>query len=260
MVDMRNRLRLKKALVDPFGPPSTGFQARALASLGRSRSRRIVSRTVSMIAFAALLGVAVTAIIAGHVIRLPSESVGLSHQDADQLAQLRQRPLQFPALGPTGSCPSTALHEIHAFYRVGGDRETIEAFGSTGPIYGRGGPQIHADQGYYYVVEYLSDATYPGLALVRGQELSRPEPLMFAGPMAQGRLVRTGLIEGTRTKLFDELVLPRATGGPAVWRTWQVIQGIPGPGCYGIQLDGPSFHDTIVVEVISGGAAQLPAP
>ncbi len=78
---------------------------------------------------------------------------------------------------------------------------------------------------------------------------------MFVGTMATGSLVTTDTVAGpgTSTQFFDELVLPPGPATSSVWRQWHVLQGVPGLGCYGFQLDGPSFHDTFVVTVQQGG-------
>jgi len=252
MIDERNRRLLKEALVEPFGPPSPNLERTALASLERSRVRRAVTRILAVAAVLAFIGLAASIALAAHLFRDNSGPAGLSSaQIARELAQLRQRPLDLPALGPNGTCPETPQPAKSVFFRKG-QYQTIggPVFGNHGPIYGWGGPETTGAHGYYFNVTWLSDASYRGLALVRGRRLDGTQQLVFAGPLAAGSLVTTDTIEGKATRLFDELVLPSSSPSSSVWRQWPVLQGVPGGGCYGFQLDGPSFHDTFVVLVL----------
>jgi hypothetical protein len=260
MIDDRNRRRLKQALIEPFDPPSPNLERLALTSLERLPARRTTSvRVLAWTAFLVFMALAATITLAGHLLRDNSGPVRPSPQQiALQLAQLRQRPLNLPTLRPNGSpngtCPvgSPLLKEV---YFKNGPLHTVAEYviGNHGPIYGLGGPAVSGDLGYYYQVTYLSDARYQGLALVRGRRLDGPQQLMFSGPMATGSLVTTDTIDGKSTQFFDELFLPPASPTSSVWRQWPVLQGVPGAGCYGFQIDGPSFHDTFAVYVPPGG-------
>lgn len=255
MIDERNRRRLKQALIEPFPPPSPNLERITLASLERSPVRRTSTRVVALAAFLVFMVVAASIALAGHVLRDNSGPVHLSPQQiALQLAQLRQRPLNLPVLGPDGNCHDSPV-SMKSVYFGKGVRQTMAGpvYGNHGPIYGYGGPEVIADHGYYYHVTYLSDAKYQGIALVRGRRLDGTERIVFSGPLATGALVTTETIEGTPIRFFDELVLPQGPPNGSVWRQWPVLQGVPGPGCYGFQVDGPSFHDTFTVSVRLGG-------
>jgi hypothetical protein len=244
MIDERNRRRLKQALIEPFGPPRPNLDRIALALLERSPVRRTSTRVLALAAFLVFMALAASITLAGHLLRDNSGPVGPSPQQiALQLAQLRQRPLNLPTLGPNGSCPETKLNQT----------VSRPLYANQGPIYGEGGPEVTGDHGYYYHATWLSDAKYQGLALVRGRRLDGTQQIMFAGPLAAGSLVTTDTIGGTPTRLFDELVLPPGPPNGSVWRQWPVLQGVPGPGCYGFQFDGPSFRDTFVISVAPGG-------
>jgi len=267
MIDERNHLRLKQALIEPFGPPKPNLGRIALASLERSAARRTSSRVLALAAFLVFMALAASIALASRLLRDNSGPVRPSPQQiALQLAQLRARPLDFPTLLPDGSCPVTTQPTKDVYFKKGPNQIITEVvFGNHGPIYGLGGPETTGDHGYYYRVTYLSDAKYQGLALVRGRQLDGTQQLMFDGPMATGSLVTTDTVygPGTSTQFFDELllppgpasipVLPRTPASIRVWRQWHVTQGVPGAGCYGFQLDGPSFHDTFVVSVPQGG-------
>lgn len=267
MMEERNRLRLKQALIEPFGPPKPNFERAVLSSLERSIARRTPSRMLALTAFLVFMVLAASIALASRALRDASSVVGSSPQEiALQLAHLRQRPLNFPTLLPDGSCPVTTQPTRDVYFKKGPNQVITEVvFGNHGPIYGLGGPETTGNHGYYYHVTWLSDAKYQGLALIRGRRLDGPQQVMFAGPMATGSLVTADTAEssGTLTQFFDELVLPPGPAsipvspqGPAsvaVWRQWHVTQGVPRAGCYGFQIDGPSFHDTLVVSVPQGG-------
>jgi len=244
MMDEGNRRRLKQALIEPFSPPSPNLERIALEALERWSFRRTSTRVMALAAFLVFMALAASIALAGHLLRDNSGPVGPSPQQiALQLAQLRQRPLNLPALGPNRGCPETKLNQT----------TSRPLYANQGPIYGEGGPEVTGDHGYYYHATWLSDAKYRGLALVRGRQLGGTQRIMFAGPLAAGSLVTTDTIGGTATRFFDELVLPPGPPTGSVWRQWPVLQGVPGPGCYGFQLDGPSFHDSFVVSVPQGG-------
>ena len=252
MIDERNRRQLKEALIEPFNPPSPNLERIALASLERSPVRRTSTRVLALAAFVLLMALAASIALAGRLLRDNSGPVGPSpRQIAQQLAELRQRPLDLPALGPNGSCPETDHPTVDIYFKKGPNQTVSRGvYGNHGPIYGDGGYEVTGDRGYYYHVAWLSDATYQGLALVRGRRLDGTQRIMFAGPLAAGSFVTTDTIEGTATRFFDELVLPPGPPTGSVWRRWPVLQGVPlGAGCSGFQLDGPSFRDTIVVFV-----------
>jgi hypothetical protein len=254
MIEERNRLRLKQALIEPFGPPSPKLERIALASLERLPVRRTSTRLLALAAFLAFVALAASIALAGHVLRDNSGPVRLSPQQiALQLAQLRQRPLNLPKLLADGACPDSPMPSKDVYFKVGGHVSSGYVYGNHGPIYGWGGGEITGNHGYYYHVTYLSDAKYQGLAIVRGRRLDGTQQLMFSGPLAAGSLVTTDTVDGTSTQFFDELVLPTGPPNGSVWRQWPVLQGVPGAGCYGFQLDGPSFQDNFVVTVRKGG-------
>jgi len=267
MIEDRNRRRLKQALIEPFGPPKPHLERIALSSLERSAVRRTSSRVLALAAFLVFMALAASIALASRLLRDNSGPVGPSPQQIGlQLAQLRERPLNLPALLRDGTCPVTTEPTKDVYFKKGPNQTITEVvIGNHGPIYGLGGPETTGDHGYYYQVTYLSDAKYQGLALIRGRRLDGPEQLMFAGPMATGALVTTDTVRGpgTSTQFFDELVLPPGPASIPIqppgsasgseWREWHVLQGVPAPGCYGFQVDGPSFHDTFAVSVPQGG-------
>jgi hypothetical protein len=262
MIDERNRLRLKQALIEPFGPPKPNLERIALASLERTRARRTLGRVLALTAFVVFMALAASIALAGRLLQDNSGPVHLSPQQiALQLAELRQRPLSLPALGPNGSCPETPQLIKNIYFKLGpwpNQTITTVVFANRGPIYGIYGfraPETTGKYGYYYRVTYLSDPVYNGLALVRGRRLDGTQQLMFSGPLAAGSPMTADAVGdlGASTQFFDELVLPPGPPNRSVWRQWRVLQGVPGAGCYGFQVDGPSFHDSFVVSIPPGG-------
>jgi hypothetical protein len=143
------------------------------------------------------------------------------------------------------------------FFQAGQGSVSPGLYGGRGPIYGQGGPETNGTHGYYYDVTWLSDASYHGVAIVRGRRLDGNQEIVFAGQLAAGRLVTTdnvGPIDNYRTmNFYSELVIPAGNPNDKVWRRWAVTQGVPGPGCYGFQIDGPSFQELVVTYVPPGG-------
>jgi len=260
VIEERNGRRLKQALIEPFGHPRPNLERIALAALERASVQRTSTRVLALAAFLVFMALAAAIALAGHLRIDNSSPAGPSPQQiAVQLAQLRQHPLDLPVLNTDGSCPNTPQQIKNIYFKLGpwpNQKITTVVSGNHGPIYailGFGGPETTGDHGYYYRMTYLSDARYQGLALVRGRRLDGTQQLMFSGPLAAGTQVTTDTVAGpgTSTQFFDELVLPPGT--QSGWRQWYVTQGVPGAGCYGFQIDGPSFHDTFVVSVPQGG-------
>jgi len=253
MIDERNRMRMKAALVEPFNPPRPDLERLAFASIERRRVQR-PNRALALAAFALFMVLAVSVALAGHLLR-PNPGPATPRQQVQiLLAQLRDRPMNLPQLGAGGRCIETPQVLKNAILNKGQKQpDTLSLYGTDGPIYGAGGPKTTGEHGYYYDVTWLSDAKYNGAALIRGRKLDGPEQIVFAGPLATGTLVTTDVIGGKSTPFYSELVIPsgQATGG--LWRQWHLYQGVPGPGCYGFQVDGPTFQQTVVVDVPQGG-------
>lgn len=251
MSDERNRLRMKAALVDPFGPPRLDLEQRALADIGGRRMSQS-NRLFAVAAFAIFMLVAVSVVLAGRVLRpTPGPATTPKPQVSVVLSQLEARPLHLPALGPGGTCNQTDQVFKDVFYtqKQKSAPYSLLLYGTTGPIYGEGGSGLHGNHGSYFHVTWLSDAAYEGIALVRGRKLDGPERIVFSGPLASGNLVTTETIDGVVTRFYDQLVIPQGPSNGSVWRTWQLWQGVPNGGCYAFQIDGPAFEQTVVVDV-----------
>jgi hypothetical protein len=144
-----------------------------------------------------------------------------------------RRPLRLPGLRRDGSCPATpavgppatAAHPVAAV-RVGD--------GPVYPVLFRAGGDGLLDQS---VVVYW-DAPRPlgGVVIVRGQRLGAPgDRIRFRDDNRRLHLVH---------------VLDPATAYPAgpQGHWWRPTPMRAGPGCYGLQIDGSTFSEVLVVE------------
>ena len=83
-------------------------------------------------------------------------------------------------------------------------------------------------------VLWVAAATYAGPVLIRGRQLDGPRAVGFgrgAVPLREMQLLRPGA---------------RSADEPTGYREWPSYPRVPGPGCYGYQVDGTSFSTTIV--------------
>lgn len=144
-----------------------------------------------------------------------------------------KRPLRLPGLGRDGSCPTTptagppmtVAHPVAAV-TVGN--------GPVYPVLFRAAPGGRLDQS---AVAYW-DAPKPlgGVAIVRGHRLGAPRDRIR--------------FQNDRQELSLIHVLDPATAhsaGPE-GRWWPPTRLRAGAGCYGFQIDGPSFSEVLVVE------------
>jgi hypothetical protein len=144
-----------------------------------------------------------------------------------------RRPLRLPSLRRDGSCPTspavgppiTPAHPVAAV--AVGD-------GPVYPVLFRAATDGRLD---HSAVAYW-DAPTPlgGPAIIRGHRLGAPKDrVRFRDDQQELRLVH---------------VLDPATAHPAgpQGRWWRPTRLRAGPGCYGLQIDGPRFSQVLVVE------------
>lgn len=190
---------------------------------------------------------------------LASPTAQQSVAPASNLADLRSRPLNQPAMAADGSCPSTQSHDVHAVVTVGKGGPNF-GFG-PGPAYLSGITQLYP--GAFDNEIWMIDATYRGPVLVRaGKAVSFQEPTTFAGQgyssagaPPPGPAVATVTIDGTAIPFYSELDLPAAdpTYPTGSWRLFFARTHIEAPGCYAFQLDGLTFS-TLIVFVVPDAA------
>jgi hypothetical protein len=82
---------------------------------------------------------------------------------------------------------------------------------------------------------WVAEPTFAGTIVIRGRSLSAAAtPLRFS-------------FSGDET---DRLELQAPHGAPSVaaWSFWATAMYVPGPGCYGVQIDTRDSRDTVVFE------------
>jgi hypothetical protein len=144
-----------------------------------------------------------------------------------------RRPLRLPGLRRDGSCPTSpatgpAITPAHPVAAVAvGD-------GPVYPVLFRAAAGNRLDPS---AVAYW-DAPEPlgGPAIVRGHRLGRPGD-------------RIGFQEGQEASRPVHVLDPAAAySNGARGRWWRPTRLRAGPGCYGLQIDGPRFSQVLVVE------------
>jgi hypothetical protein len=189
-----------------------------------------------------------------------SQAAQPSFATAANFADLRNRPLNQPALAADGSCPSDSSHDVKPVVTSGKGGPNF-GFG-PGPTYLSGIIQLYP--GAFDNEIWMIDASYMGPVLIRGhqvngaQVVSFDEPSVFAsggflsGALPPGSAVATVSIGGTQTPFYAELDLPAAdpTYAKGSWRLFFDSTHVEAPGCYAFQLDGFTFSTVIVFHVL----------
>lgn len=188
--------------------------------------------SLALVAGVLVVAVAVTALITWNALHNNVSPAGPVH--LTPLPQLEARPLVIPR----ASSQQTCSHHPGA--------NTLGHAYGEGPVYGNGGPETSSSWGYYWDVTYYVAAKVPGPILVRGEDLITGKAMVFVGSETDGTV--TGPAAGTDpsqspSTLRTELVLD-PTKAP---HTYFVRQGLPKDfvGCFGIQLDGPTFTEWV---------------
>jgi hypothetical protein len=160
---------------------------------------------------------------------------------------LKQRPVNLPTLEPGDSCPITT-----------GSRGTVpiqrHIFG--GALWFGKGP-------VYFALAWKAspgdDATFALEPVPREGNAHRAKTPWVAVPSYSGPILIRGLAldASRRALLFDatgagprnglELQAPQAPA-PSLWSFWASSMWVPGPGCYGVQIDTLGATDVVVFE------------
>lgn len=161
-----------------------------------------------------------------------------------------ERPIQVPQLGGGEACPvsvgsrATVPLQQHIFGAGG------VWFGS-GPVYFFLAWKASSDDDATFALEFVpyernayraktpwvSVPSYLGPILVRGRALD-----------ASSRALRFAA-NGSEPTDRLQLQAPRAPGA-SLWSFWPSSMWVPGPGCYGVQIDTLSGSDIVVFEAI----------
>ena len=177
-------------------------------------------------------------------------SGGVKGLEKQQSSPLDQRPLSLPRLRPNQPCPIStgrldAVPSQPQIFGGGGfwfgdgpvflglfwkDRDQSQAIFRLDPI-----PRDR--NAYRAKTGWAANPSFSGPILIRGHALDSEEtPLVFS---ASGR-----------PDSVLHLTAPEGAAGPSPtsWSFWPTSMWVPGPGCYGVQLDTASGTDVVVFQ------------
>ena len=237
---MSLRTELREALDDVVPARSApGMRERVmqttLATKRRQRKGRMVYQMrfpLALVAAVLIVALAVAGLITWNALRNNVAPVG--PVNLTPLQQLEARPLVMPRATSQQTCTDhPGANKLGFQY---GD----------GPVYGNGGWETSTSWGYYFDATYYVAATVPGPILVRGEDLISGKPMVFVGPKTDGTI--TGPAVGTDASQSPSTLRTEFVIDPSnPPRTFFVRQGLPKDyvGCFGIQMDGPTFTEWV---------------
>ena len=160
-----------------------------------------------------------------------ASSVAAKPKPSDPWKQLR-RQLHLPTLAAGEPCPVSDVRMRHGLAGVlGADPPYPLPFPQATLDLGRATPRN--DRRWAYAGRWLAPPRFAGRVLIRSRRVDRPATVGFA-KAAHGRR-------------SSELKLSFARS-----RRWQtrgrVYLLVPSPGCYGFQVDGLDFSNTVVFQ------------
>jgi hypothetical protein len=235
---------------DEVAPPTFGLPERVVQTVltensSRRRREQIMLRLrvpLSLVAVFVLVALAVGILIGGRLLQdwnsfRNSAPAGGVSQSA--LAELEAKPLTLPVLKPGDPCPSTPGNTAGFDY-------------GSGPVYVMGGPETQSSWGYYFDVTWVTAPDLSGPVLVRGRDLMSNRVGVFVGTYSAGAVIgtdtdtRSGSQIAQRAELLLDAGHPHSRTG-AGYGYFPVRQGLSSGwvGCYGFQIDGSNFTETI---------------
>ena len=148
--------------------------------------------------------------------------------------ELAARPLQLPTVAAGSECPLTPTKELAS---------GTGALAGSGPVYAVGNVIAYgarmSDGIFGAKVLWVAAPDYLGPALIRGRQLDGTAGIFFSN----SRRV---------TELRFELdTRVRAGASDQGWRYLPSTVNVEGPGCYGIQIDGPGWTTRIVMRALA---------
>jgi hypothetical protein len=165
-----------------------------------------------------------------------TDAVGnvITYVTDDTWKELAARPLRLGSTAPGSDCAVTSTAQFAS---------GTGALAGTGRIYAVGNVIAYgsrlSDGIYPAKVLWVSAPDYFGPALIRGRRLDGPGGIFFSN----SRQV---------TELRFELdTRVRASASDQGWRYLPSTVNVEGPGCYGFQIDGPGWTETIVMRATS---------
>jgi hypothetical protein len=149
-------------------------------------------------------------------------------------SELAARPLQLPIVTTGSECPITPTTQLSS---------ATGALAGSGPVYSVGNVIAYgarnSDGIFPAKVLWVAAPDYPGPALIRGRQLDGPGGVFFSN----SRKV---------TELRFELdTRVRAGASDQGWRYLPSTVNVEGPGCYGLQIDGPGWTTTITMRALA---------
>jgi hypothetical protein len=175
-----------------------------------------------------------------------------------QWGLLEARPVQLPTLAPGAPCPTTPHHMALDHLGAG-----------NGPVYAVWDPEGRPDGElpYFDAQQYADrftggqsngwggtqaiwvvDARYLDAVLIRSRQLDGDYLIEFNGGLAQP----FDHSNVAADPLLDELHLAGSAFPPPElpYNLWLGYTRLQAPGCYAYQVDGLTFHDTIVFQAV----------
>jgi len=147
---------------------------------------------------------------------------------------LAAKPLQLSAITPGSECPITPTRELAS---------GTGTLAGSGPVYAVGNVIAYGartiDGIFPAKVLWVAAPDYPGPALIRGRRLDGPGGVFFSNSRKVTEL-RFELDTRVRAGKSDE-----------GWRYLPSTVNIEGPGCYGLQIDGPGWTSVIVMRAFA---------
>jgi hypothetical protein len=231
---------------DEVAPSTHGMPERVVQTVlaenpSRKRRERLMLRLrvpLALVAVFMLVALVVGVLIGGRLMQdwnAFHNSAPAGGGSSSALAALEARPLTLPTLKAGDSCPSSPGNAV--------------GYG-TGPVYFSGGPETVSPWGYYFDVRWFTAPDLSGPVLVRGRDLMSNRMAVFVGANSAGAVVGTDTAAGAKVSQRAELVLDAGhppSRGANGYGVFPVRQGVSKGwlGCFGVQVDGPDFTETI---------------
>ena len=174
--------------------------------------------------------------------------------DRMKFDQLKQRPLKLPVLATNERCPVS-----HGSKTMVPPVEYIFCSGcfwySKGPVFSAMTWSNQTDdearfalskkmprEGHFYLVKtpWVTPPDYSGPILIRGGRLNES---------AAGKLRFS--VYGQASDALELEAPTRERSDPSHWSFWPTYIFVPGPGCYGVQLDTTNATEVVVFEALT---------
>jgi hypothetical protein len=245
--------------IDDVAPPAPTLERRVRAFvLSDDRDRTHLTprpqprwvAPLGLIAAALVLALVAGLFIGGRFWR--SQNAPPSTVGQNELKSLESRPLNFPNVGSGVPCPGTPEHLNQYLGMVYGDGPVfivnIQLYGSS-------------DWGGWAGLHFAYHATKPGLVLIRARDLESSAEFAFANyPLSPTGITAVGPVLGQAHVLDHDLRLRSEAVFHDPWSTAPMdkqgdlppliaLGGLQrgGSGCIGLQFDGPTFTENIVL-------------